>query len=118
MSVVYTPMRHDQMGSSSGKKAVNRESKTVRPPARRQKELNLPDADVRIKLEILWFAGVVTVVMLVIGLLALLFLPENAKDIWLMLSPVVSATLTGVLSNWPHYRRTFSPANRKTDLSR
>ena len=54
--------------------------------------------DVKTRIAIIWLVGIICGILSVGGLLAFYFKPENSKDIWVIIGPIISATLSGTVA--------------------
>jgi hypothetical protein len=54
--------------------------------------------EVKTRLGILWFVGVVCVILLIIGGSAFILNPEHAKDVWVIIGPIISSAVTGTVA--------------------
>ena len=54
--------------------------------------------DVKIRTGVLWLVGGVCGILSIGGLLAFFVRPDHAKDIWVIIGPIISAGVTGVVA--------------------
>lgn len=54
--------------------------------------------EVKTKIAILWFIGVVCGLLIIIGGIALIMDPENAKNVWVIIGPILSSAITGTVA--------------------
>ena len=54
--------------------------------------------DVKVKLGVLWLIGVVSVILGTFGCISFLITPDKSKDLWVIIGPIISASLTGVVA--------------------
>ena len=51
------------------------------------------------------FVGSTAVGLTLSGVAALFFVPDRAKDVWLIIGPILTAAITGMLGFWAGSRR-------------
>ncbi len=54
--------------------------------------------EVKIKLGVLWLVGTVSVVLGGFGCISFLMTPDKSKDLWVIIGPIISAGVTGVVA--------------------
>lgn len=54
--------------------------------------------DVTVKVGVLWLVGIVCGLLGVFGCVAFLLIPDQAKDLWVIIGPIITAGLTGTLA--------------------
>lgn len=54
--------------------------------------------DVKTKLGVLWFTGIICSILSIFGGVAFIYSPEHAKDIWVIISPIITAGVTGTIA--------------------
>ena len=54
--------------------------------------------DVKTKIGVLWFIGAVCVSLIVIGGIAMIVNPEQSKDIWIIIGPILSSAIMGTIA--------------------
>ena len=63
--------------------------------------------EVRTRIAILWFVGVICSILAIGGLVAFFICPASSKDIWVFIGPIISAGISGAV--------TFFAAQRSQD---
>jgi hypothetical protein len=53
--------------------------------------------DVKTKVGVLWFVGIICGLLIIGNFLVLFIRPENAKDVWVITGPILSAAISGTL---------------------
>ncbi len=56
------------------------------------------EGEVKTKIGIIWFVGVICVLLIIIGGISLIKNPETAKDVWVIIGPILSSTITGIIA--------------------
>lgn len=56
------------------------------------------NGEVKTRLGILWFVGVISVLLIAIGGISILKDPQNAKDVWVIIGPLISSAITGTVA--------------------
>lgn len=56
------------------------------------------EGDIKVKIGVLWFVGVISGLLALFGGSTFLLHPDNAKDIWVIIGPIISAAVTGVVA--------------------
>lgn len=51
------------------------------------------------------FVGSIAVVLALSGVVAIFLAPDRAKDVWLIVGPIVTAAISGMLGVWASNRR-------------
>lgn len=54
--------------------------------------------DVKTRIGILIFIGIATCLLIIGGFLVFFIRPEIAKDVWVIIGPIISASITGTIS--------------------
>ncbi|WP_153913041.1 hypothetical protein [Shewanella sp. TC10] len=54
--------------------------------------------DVSVKIGVLWLVGITCGLLGVFGCIAFFMIPDNAKDLWVIIGPIITAGLTGTLA--------------------
>lgn len=54
--------------------------------------------DVKTRIGVLWFVGTICAILSLGGVTAFFVNPENAKDIWVIIGPIISAGVSGIVS--------------------
>lgn len=54
--------------------------------------------DVTVKVGVLWLVGIVCGLLGVFGCVAFFLIPDQAKDLWVIIGPIITAGLTGTLA--------------------
>lgn len=54
--------------------------------------------DISVKLGVLWLVGTVCAILGISGCVAFFVLPNNAKDLWVIIGPIITAGLTGTIA--------------------
>lgn len=54
--------------------------------------------DVKVKVGVLWLVGVTSAILSLFGGAVFIIKPENAKDIWVIIAPIITAGVTGTLA--------------------
>ncbi len=54
--------------------------------------------DVKVKVGVLWLVGVTCSILSIFGGIVFIRTPEHAKDIWVIISPIISAGITGTVA--------------------
>ncbi|GLX86956.1 hypothetical protein tloyanaT_32090 [Thalassotalea loyana] len=54
--------------------------------------------DVKTRLGIIWFVGVICGILAIGGVIAFFVNPTSAKDVWVIIGPIISAGVTGTVS--------------------
>lgn len=54
--------------------------------------------DVTVKVGVLWLVGIVCGLLGAFGCVAFIIIPEHAKDLWVIIGPIITAGLTGTLA--------------------
>ncbi|WP_133406903.1 hypothetical protein [Parashewanella tropica] len=54
--------------------------------------------NVKTKIAIVWFVGIICGILSLGGLIATFVNPTSAKDIWVIVGPIISAAVTGTVS--------------------
>jgi len=53
--------------------------------------------DVKVRTGVLWLVGAVCGILAIGGLLAFFFRPDQSKDIWVIIGPIISGGVAGVV---------------------
>jgi hypothetical protein len=53
--------------------------------------------DIRFRIGVLWLVGIICVILSMGGVAAFFASPDRAKDIWVIIGPIISAGMTGVV---------------------
>jgi hypothetical protein len=51
--------------------------------------------EVKVRTGVLWLVGIISGILTVGGLLAFFFRPDEAKDIWVIIGPIITAGVAG-----------------------
>ncbi len=54
--------------------------------------------DVRAKIGVLWLVGVICFTLSVFGCVAFVMDPDKSKDLWVIIGPIISASMTGTVA--------------------
>jgi len=54
--------------------------------------------DVKFRLGILWFVGVICTALILFGATSYILDPKNSKDVWIIIGPIISGAITGTVS--------------------
>lgn len=54
--------------------------------------------DVSVKIGVLWLVGITCGLLGMFGCVAFFINPDNAKDLWVIIGPIITAGLTGTLA--------------------
>jgi H+/Cl- antiporter ClcA len=54
--------------------------------------------DVSVKIGVLWLVGIVCGLLGTFGCVAFFVIPDSAKDLWVIVGPIITAGLTGTLA--------------------
>jgi hypothetical protein len=54
--------------------------------------------DVKTRIGVLWLIGIVCSLLIVGGFAVFLLRPESAKDVWVIIGPIISAAMSGTVS--------------------
>jgi hypothetical protein len=54
--------------------------------------------DVKARIGVLWLVGAILGILAIGGICAFFFKPDNAKDIWVIIGPIISAGITGTVA--------------------
>jgi hypothetical protein len=54
--------------------------------------------DVSVKIGVLWLVGLTCGLLVTFGCAAFIIIPNNAKDLWVIIGPIITAGLTGTLA--------------------
>ena len=54
--------------------------------------------EIKIKLGVLWLVGTVSVILGTFGCISFLLTPDKSKDLWVIIGPIISAGITGVVA--------------------
>ncbi len=54
--------------------------------------------DVTVKVGVLWLVGVTCAILSIFGGIVFIKTPEHAKDIWVIIAPIITAGLTGTVA--------------------
>ena len=54
--------------------------------------------NVKISIGVLWFVGVICVILALGGIIAFIFTPDSAKDLWLIIGPIISSAIVGSIT--------------------
>lgn len=54
--------------------------------------------DAKARVGVLWLVGVILSILAIGGVCAFFFKPENAKDIWVIIGPIISAGISGTVA--------------------
>jgi hypothetical protein len=54
--------------------------------------------EIKIRAGVLWLVGTVCSILAIGGLLAFFIRPDQAKDIWVIIGPIISAGVAGVVA--------------------
>lgn len=54
--------------------------------------------DVKVKVGVLWLVGVTCSILATFGGIVFVMNPDHAKDIWVIISPIISAGVTGTVA--------------------
>jgi hypothetical protein len=57
-----------------------------------------PDGDVHVQMTVAIAMGVISLVLTLGGLLAFFYNAQNAKDLWVIIGPIISAALSGFVA--------------------
>jgi hypothetical protein len=54
--------------------------------------------EVKTRIGVLWFVGIICAILSLGGVAAFFVNPQNAKDIWVIIGPIISAGVSGIVS--------------------
>lgn len=54
--------------------------------------------EVKTRIAILWFVGAICISLIVFGGISLIKDPGNAKDVWVIIGPILSSAITGTVA--------------------
>ena len=54
--------------------------------------------EVKTRIGVLWFEGIVCSLLILGGFSVFIFRPDAAKDVWVIIGPIISAAVTGTVS--------------------
>ena len=54
--------------------------------------------DIKTRLGIIWFVGIICGILSIGGVIAFFVNPNSAKDVWVIVGPIISAGVTGTVS--------------------
>lgn len=54
--------------------------------------------DVKVKVGVLWLVGTTCAILSIFGGIVFVITPEYAKDIWVIIAPIISAGVTGTVA--------------------
>ena len=54
--------------------------------------------DVKVKVGVLWLVGVTCAILSLFGGLVFINTPDNAKDFWVIIAPIITAGVTGTIA--------------------
>lgn len=54
--------------------------------------------DITVKVGVLWLVGITCAILSIFGGVVFIRTPEHAKDIWVIIAPIITAGLTGTLA--------------------
>lgn len=54
--------------------------------------------EVNTRLGVLWFVGVVCLALIILGGVTFIINPESAKDVWVVIGPIISSAVTGTVA--------------------
>jgi hypothetical protein len=54
--------------------------------------------DVKTRIAMLWFVGLICGILAIGGIAAFFINPDSAKDVWVIIGPIISAALSGTVS--------------------
>jgi len=54
--------------------------------------------DVKVKVGVLWLVGVTCSILSIFGGIVFINTPDNAKDFWLIITPIITAGVTGTIA--------------------
>ncbi|MEH7249173.1 hypothetical protein V7114_20650 [Neobacillus niacini] len=54
--------------------------------------------DVKTRIGVLWFVGIICVALIGIGGISLIKDPTSAKDVWVIIGPIISSAVTGTVA--------------------
>ncbi|CAK3652458.1 hypothetical protein ACNO7T_07175 [Vibrio campbellii] len=54
--------------------------------------------DIKVKVGVLWLVGITCAILAIFGGVVFVRTPEHAKDIWVIIAPIITAGLTGTLA--------------------
>lgn len=70
------------------------------------------DRDINVQLAVIIMVGVVLVILTVGGVVAFLYNSDGAKDLWVIIGPIISAAITGFIGFLAGKR--YGASNRST----
>lgn len=53
--------------------------------------------DIKIRIGVLIFVGIICSILSIIGGISFITSPENAKDVWVIIGPIISGAVTGTI---------------------
>ncbi|EGQ8202427.1 hypothetical protein IG509_16805 [Vibrio cholerae] len=54
--------------------------------------------DIKVKVGVLWLVGITCSILAFFGGIVFILTPEHAKDIWVIIAPIITAGLTGTIA--------------------
>jgi hypothetical protein len=54
--------------------------------------------DIKTRIGILWFVGVITCLLIAIGGVALFVIPDKSQEVWVIIGPIISSAVTGTVA--------------------
>lgn len=54
--------------------------------------------DVTTRVGVLWFVGAICTLLIIGGFTVFIVQPEHAKDVWVIIGPIISAAVSGTVS--------------------
>jgi hypothetical protein len=74
-------------------------------------------SDVKVALTVVSILGGLTAILIVGGLVAFVLIPDRAKDLWLIIGPIISASITALASYFAAERKNAPRRERYTLLA-